>query len=195
MRHHDAVPSAPVSAENRTTFLGVNSAEAESDEVVLSVVTDGELFRIGSNSRDMPYCSRDANVLDDFTDLDAEVLRFDRGVDGPPVEVRVDSDAYESVGVRGTDRERDDWSDVSFLSEERAGGGGSCKTEGGAESLLRCVGRLGLDGDETLREGVSSMSRWRARALYTLEEPRCGVRDMCSPIAICSIVGFARGWS
>lgn len=44
-------------AEKRTTFLGVNSADAESsEELLLMVVTDvDEFLRIGSSKRDMLY--------------------------------------------------------------------------------------------------------------------------------------------
>lgn len=115
-------------AENRTTFLGVSSAEAESsDEFVLSVVTDGDEFRrMGSSRRDMLYCSLEAK-LPDLVDLEVvDSLRFDRGVEGPPVDVRVESDAKESVGVRGIDEERVGSKDVAgFFKEDRAGGGGS----------------------------------------------------------------------
>ena len=67
-----------------------------------------------------------------------ESLRFERGVDGPPVEVSVDKEANESVGVRGIGIAREESVDgAGFFREDRAGGGGNWIIEGGAESLLR----------------------------------------------------------
>jgi hypothetical protein len=80
-------------------------------------------------------CSREANVVDR-----RGVPRFERGVEGAFVEVRVDRDVYESEGVRGVDSERidvDSRVSLGFLSAERCGGGGRCITVAGAESRRR----------------------------------------------------------
>ena len=72
----------------------------------------------------MLYCSLEAK-LPDLADL-VESLRLDRGVAGPPVDVSVDKDANESVGVRGIDDERvGSRGNAGFLREDRAGGGGN----------------------------------------------------------------------
>jgi len=113
---------------------------------VLKVVTDCEFFR-GSNF-DMLNCSRDAKLAGR-----KESLLSDLGVEGAVVDVRVDRDVLDAEGVRGVDRERNDGDMsgvVGFLRDERSGGGSSCITADGAESLLRCVGRLGCKEDETL---------------------------------------------
>lgn len=126
----------------------------------------------------MPRCS-----FDEKTEREVEVdaLRLERGVLGA-VDVSVESDAFESDGVSGFDM------DTGFFSDERAGGGGS--EIAGAEPLLTCRGRLGRGGVETPR-GVSGVSECRLRVWYARwEEPRWGVREMCRPMAICSIVGL-----
>lgn len=99
----------------------------------------------------MPRWSFDENTE---REVDVDALRFERGVLGA-VDVSVDSDAFESEGVSGFDRE------TGFLSDERAGGGG--REIAGAEPLLTCRGRLGREGVETPR-GVSGLSEYRLRA-------------------------------
>lgn len=176
-------PGSPARTEKRTTFRGVSSEDAESASEML----DTEFFRVGRSSF-IPSCRRDASD-DCVTDGAMDELRCERGVDGAVDVVSVDSDAFESDGVRMAEREDVGVDGVGgFLSDDRAGGGG--RDMGGAEPLLRCVGRLGLGGPHEL-DGERGASVSRPREPGAREAVlRCGVREMCRPIAICSTVGL-----
>lgn len=158
-------------------------AESSSDNVVPLAA---EFFHVGRSSR-MPRCSFENDTPPTERD-DVDALRFDRGVDGA-VDVRVDNDAFEPDGVSGVERS-DDGVDggCCFFKDERAGGGG--RDMAGAEPLRACMGRVVRVRDVTLR-GVSGVSDCRVRVWYALDdEPKCGVRDICKPMAICSTVGL-----
>ena len=153
--HEAGYASPSASLENRTILRGVSSELAESSSDSVAATLEAEFFRIGSRSR-IPRCSLDENVDCDMERF-VRVLRFDRGVDGA-VLVNVVNDALESEGVNRFEFE---WLDAGFLSEERAGGGGS--DIGGAEPLLACWGRFARKGFETPL-GVSGVSDIRVRA-------------------------------
>ena len=176
--HQASSSPPPAEEENRTIFRGVNPPELESTEVAVLEVTmdDAEFFRIGCNRRDILDCNRDANVVGR-----RELLRFERGVEGPPVDVNVDKDVRESEGVKGAASDGCDIDSSAVFGLFSAGRcvrgcGISWITVGGAESRLRWEGRGEFAG------GVSSN---RARGLYAFDGTRWGVRDMCRPMAIC----------
>lgn len=148
---YDLLSLSPDMTEKRTTFRGVSSDDAESSSDSVAALA---FFLVGNSNR-IPRCSFDENVFCAMG-LAFDTLRFERGVDGA-VEVRVDSDAFESEGVRGL--ECDD-AEGGFFMEERAGGGG--REIVGAEPLLTCEGRVGRGGVET-PSGVSGVSGSRVR--------------------------------
>ena len=166
-RYHPCSSSALSSIENRTTFLGVSTEDAESLSALMGdgdAGADEPLF-IGSSRRDMLRCSLVANALDSIGRDAVELLRLERGVEGPVVEVRVDNEASESEGVRVIERD-DPSAELGFLSDDRAGGGGRA-TLGGADTRLLITGCTApCEEAETLGGGASfaQPSRWRVRA-------------------------------
>ena len=152
---------SPDITENRTTFRGVSSDEAESSsECVVGV---GAKFFLGSSSR-MPNWSFEKDMLSDRVDVEA--LRFDLGVDGV-VDVNVDSDAFESDGVSVLELREGVEGGSCFFSEERAGGGG--RMIAGADPRLACDGRVTLLGGGMPR-GLSGVSDCRDLGWYALDE-------------------------
>ena len=174
---------------------GVNSelAESSSDDIdIVPVIVDDafEFFRAGNRSFDIRRCNRVEKCAIEA----ALALLFERGVDGVVDVVIVESDRSDAEGVGGTDCDdpRADGDGAGILSDERGRGDGTTgEIRAGAEVRRWCV-RRGREAGETLR-GPSGVSLCRERAREWLRPrvagPRCGVRDTCRPIAICSMVG------
>lgn len=93
-------PSSATPVENRTAFRGVRADETEesSSETERMVGLVGTDRLEAENNFDMLKCNLEENCEA------PNALLFDRGVEGVDEEGRLDRDASDADGVRGTER-------------------------------------------------------------------------------------------